>query len=100
MGIGSTLAVEEAEEQCREDCATQIARTAAAYVAVGDLDRHTAVKVATELVRHDQEAGSDDTGVLATERVFAPPSKAAPAHQITAIANELMEAATTAAETL
>lgn len=100
MGMGSTLAVEEAESVYRENCAQLIARYAAEYVAAGDMDRHTAIQTVTEYLRRERLAMNDETGAQAVENALRPPSKVAPANQITALAYELMDAARAAAETL
>lgn len=99
MGMGSTLAVEEAEKNYREQCAQTIAWMSAQYVAAGDMDRHTAVPTVAEEVRRQQREINDETGVEGVNNVLPPPSKVAPANQVTAIMHELMDAAREAAET-
>ncbi|AXK38528.1 hypothetical protein [Crenobacter cavernae] len=100
MGIGSTLAVEEAEEQYREDCAKQIARTAAPLVAAGDMGRDDAIRTVTEWLRQGSEAEGDVTGVVSVQNKFPTPSKEVATKQVAAIVHDLLDAARAAADTL
>lgn len=100
MGFGSTVAVEEAEEQWRRDCAKVIKREAAKHVGARTMTREEAIKAETELLRQECEAENDVTRTLETMIVPPKPSKAIKEQQIRAIAAELDEAATAASKTL
>lgn len=100
MGIGSTIAVQEAEDEFREKCAHLIAQKAAGLVAAGDMGRKEAIQKIAEWIRQEGEAEGDETGTLSIENVFPSPSKVAPPNQVAAITFELLEAAREAADTL
>lgn len=100
MSSGSNLAVEDGEEKYREELALRIATDAAGLVAARDMDRAEAIHEATEALRRSIEADDDVTGVLATMNSAPKPSKVASAAQVAAIAQELLDDARDAAETL
>lgn len=100
MANGRNDAVEVEEERHRERLAEVVASRAAYLVAARDMGRPEAIKVATDSVRRDQQEGSDPTGTLAVENEYPAPSKMMPAHQVAAIAAELMDAAREAVEDL
>lgn len=100
MSIGSTVAVESAMEQYREDCAKVIAKQAAQLVAARDMSRDDAIQAATEWLRRENEAEGDVTGILAIENEHPSPSKVVPSNQIAAIERDLLDAAREAADTL
>ncbi len=100
MGIGSTIAVEEAEDEFREKRAHLIAQMAAGLVAAHDMGREEAIQKMAEWLRQEGEAEGDETGTMAIENVFPSPSKKIPHHQIVAIASELLDAAREAADDL
>ncbi|MCU6501990.1 hypothetical protein LPN04_29780 [Rugamonas sp. A1-17] len=100
MSSGSKLAVEDAEEQHLENTALRIANDAAKLVAARDMDRAQAIHEVTEAMRQSNEADDDVTGVLATMISVPKPSKASPPEQVAAIAEELLDAARDAADTL
>lgn len=100
MSVGSTIAVEEAEDKFREECAHLIAQKAAGLVAAQDMSREEAIQKIAEWLRQEGEAEGDETGTLSIENVFPSPSKAAPPNQVAAITFELLEAAREAADTL
>lgn len=99
MGYGSTVAVEEAEDEYRDACAERIENDAAKLVGAGDMTRGQAIEAATESLRQEIEADNDDTGALATMLNPPVPSKPIPAAQAGAIGRELRDAAGDAAET-
>lgn len=66
MSIGSTLAVELAEADYREECAQFIANKAAQLVAARDMSREDAIQAATEELRQEIDAQGDITGVQET----------------------------------
>ena len=100
MSYGSNEAVEKAEEDYREECASMIATRAAALVAVGDMSRKNAISALKEWILRENEAAADPSGVLSIENVFPSPSKPASPSQIRAIAFELMDASHDAADCL
>lgn len=100
MGIGSSIAVEDAEDECREDCANLIAQKAAALVAARDMGRDEAIEKIAEWLRLEREADGDETGTLAIENELPSPSKKMPDKQVAAIAAELLDAAQDAAASL
>lgn len=100
MSYGSNEAVEEAEDEYRENCAQRIAQIAAERVACGDASREDAIKQAAEYILNERAAESDPTGVIAAENTFPHSSKKCPPKQVTAIANELLEDARDAASNL
>ena len=100
MSYGSREAVEDAEEECREDLATLIANGAAALVAAGDMSREDAIEAVATYYRLDGEADADVTGTVEVENTFPFPSFKAPASQIAAIAAELTDKAQEAANSL
>lgn len=100
MGRGSNLAVEDGEEQYREEVALRIATDAAELVAARDMDRAEAIHKVTEALRRSNEADEDVTGVLATMNSAPKPSKVASSVQVAAIAQELLDDARDAADTL
>lgn len=100
MGIGSTVAVEKAQEEYREQCAEWIAQKAAELVAARDMGRVEAIEMATDLLRQEIDADSDVTGVAAVQVSHLAPSRTAAPAQIAAIKAELMDAAREAAEEL
>jgi len=100
MGYGSTVAVEEAEEEYREACAELIEKGAAKLVGARDMTRRQAIEAETEALRQEIEADNDVTGVLGTMLNPPVPSKPIPAAQARAIGRELRDAAGDAAETL
>lgn len=99
MGIGSNLAVEDAEESYRDSCAERIAEIAAPLVADG-MERGDAIAEAAEYLRNESEAEGDPTGVAEVENEYPSPSKKIPRKQVDAIKAELMDAAREAADNL
>jgi hypothetical protein len=97
MSYGSTVAVEEAEDEHRERSARLIAHEAAKLVAAGDMGRKEAVALSAEWLRNDDASEGDPTGVIAVENVLPAPSKASPSHKVFAIEVELLVAARKAA---
>lgn len=100
MGIGSNQAVDDDEAGYKEDCAQLIALTAAELVASRDTGRREAIEIATEWVRNDQAAQGDPTGVAAVLNKEPSARKVSPSAQIAAIADELLDDARDAADTL
>jgi len=100
MSYGSNEAVEQEEEESREQDAKRIAVDAAELVAAGDMSRSDAVAKVVESLRMAREAEGDETGVLAVEIDSPSPSKVVKSQQVAAIAADLMEAARAAADTL
>lgn len=66
MSYGSTIAVEDAEDEWREETARAIAMHAAELVAARDMTREAAITAAVEHQRYCQEAERDPTGTVAT----------------------------------
>lgn len=93
MSFGSNDAVEDAEEDYREECAKLIAQKAAELVAARDMSREDAIKKVSEWLHNEAAAEGDVTGTLAIENEFPSPSKASPRAQVAAIASELLDAA-------
>lgn len=102
MGFGSTTAVEDAEDQFRKEVARLIAEHAAELVGAGDLSREAAIQEATEHQRYCQEIERDETGTVATleEAQRRKPSCKVSPQQVQAIADDLMEMAYDAADSL
>lgn len=102
MSYGSTIAVEDAEDEWREETARAIAMHAAELVAARDMTREAAITAAVEHQRYRQEAERDPTGTVATldEAQRPQPSRSISERQIRAIADELMEQARDAADSL
>lgn len=100
MSYGANQAVNDAEDNYREECALLIAKKAAALVAAQDMSREDAIEALTKWVRQENEAEDDVTGVLSIENEFPSPSKNVPSNQITAIAAVLLDAAREAADTI
>lgn len=100
MGFGSNQAVEDAEDDYKEQCALLIAQTAAKLVAAGDTGRRAAIEKATEWLRNEQVADGDPTGVTAVENEEPRASKVSPKVQIDVIAAELLDDARDAADSL
>ncbi len=100
MGYGSNGAVEDAEDDCREEKAELIAYKAATLVAAGDMGRAEAIVALAEWLSRENEADDDLSGVLSIENIFPAPSKSMPRSQVIAIASELMDAAREAADSL
>jgi len=98
--IGSTLAVQDGEEQCRNENAKIIATEAARLVAAGDMGRPEAINTVANHFRSSSEAMGDETGVCALQNPLPTPSREAPRAQVAAIAAELLPDAQQAAETL
>ena len=100
MGHGSNEAVRDAEEDFREKISQEIAKNAAELVAAGDMARAEAIKAATDHQRYMQEAVSDETGTVETlkEAQRPVPSRKVSAHQVKAIAEELIDHAREAAD--
>jgi len=100
MGYGSNEAVEDAEDEYRENCTERIALIAARLVASGDASRKDAIEQATKYLRNERTADGDPTGVIAAEITFPHPSKECSPEQVSAIAAELREDAEDAARNL
>lgn len=100
MSYGSNEAVENAEDDYRENCVKLIAQNAAQLVAAGDMGRIEAIEVVTNWLRLEGEAEGDMTGVAAIENEFPSPSKVMPRSKVAAIAHELLDAAREAADNL
>ena len=66
MSYGSNIAVEDAEDEYREETARLIAMHAAELVAARDMTRDAAITAAVEHQRYCQEAERDPTGTVAT----------------------------------
>ena len=96
----SHLALEDANDNYKEDCAVEIATRAAKLVASRDMGRTEAIQAATEEMRQENAANNDPTGVLETMIDVTKPSKEISQAQINAVKAELMDAARDAAETL
>ena len=62
MSYGSNIAVEDAEDEYREETARLIAMHAAELVAARDMTRDAAITAAVEHQRYCQEAERDPTG--------------------------------------
>lgn len=97
MSLGSTVAVEDAQEDYREECADWIAQKAAELVAARDMGRAEAIETAAELLRQENDADADVTGVAAVEIDQVEPSRKALPAQVAAIKADLMDAAREAA---
>ncbi len=97
MSLGSTVAVEEAQEDYREECADWIAHKAAELVAARDMGRTEAIETAANLLRQENDADADMTGVAAVEVDQIEPSRKASTAQVAAIKAELMDEAREAA---
>ena len=102
MSYGSNIAVEDAEDEYREETARLIAMHAAELVAARDMTRDAAITAAAEHQRYCQEAELDPTGTVATldEAQRPQPSRSVSEKQIRAIADELMEQARDAVDSL
>lgn len=100
MGYGSNCAVEDADDEYREQCAQLIAKEAARLVAATDMSRSDAIQSATEWLRRENEAEGDLTQVASIENELPEPSLTAPSKQVNAIALELLDDARDAANTL
>jgi len=100
MSYGSTVAVEEAEEEYREACADLIEKGGAKLVGAHDMTRRQAIEAETEALRQEIEADNDITGVLGTMLNSPVPSKPISKAQERAIGRELHEAAQDAARSL
>jgi len=102
MSYGSNIAVEDAEDEHREETARLIAMHAAELVAARDMTRDAAITAAVEHQRYCQEAERDPTGTVATldEAQRPQPSRSVSEKQIRAIADELMEQARDAVDEL
>lgn len=102
MSYGSTIAVEDAQDDWREEMAVLIAKHAAELVAAKDMTREAAISAAVEHQRYCQEAECDPTGTVATldEAQRPQPSRSVSEKQTRAIADELMEEARDAADEL
>lgn len=89
------MAVEEAEEEYREQMAKFIAETAAERVGARDLSRLDGIAEAAQHAEALSEAENDPTGTLGTlpEAQEPKPSRDVSDAQRKAIAEELMEAA-------
>lgn len=98
MSIGSTLAVEDGEDQYREAAANFIAEKAAPLVAAGDMGPNQAIEAVTNFLRSQSE--DDPTGIASIENQLPAPSKNIPDNQIAAIKAKLIDAAQNAADTL
>ncbi|MDP1894081.1 MAG: hypothetical protein Q8K87_08110 [Hydrogenophaga sp.] len=94
MGMGSTLAVEDAEEECREQLVNFVASTAAERVGARDLTRPEAIAEAVKHASALSDADNDPTGTLGTlaEAQAPKPSRVVSDAQRKAIAIELIEA--------
>ena len=97
MSLGSTVAVADAQEDYREECADWIAQKAAELVASRDMGRAEAIETAAELLRQENDADADVTGVAAVEVDQVEPSRKASPAQVAAIKADLMDAAREAA---
>lgn len=93
MGMGSNLAVEDAEEEYREQLARYVASKAAERVAARDSTRSAAIAEIVEHASALSEAEGDPTGTLGTLAAAQEPqpSRAVSAAQREAIARELLE---------
>lgn len=102
MSYGSNIAVEDAEDEYREETARLIAMHAAELVAARDMTRDAAITAAVEHQRYCQEVERDPTGTVATldEAQRPQPSRSVSEKQIRAIADELMEQARDAVDSL
>lgn len=97
MSYGANEAVEAAEDAYREECADWIAQKAAELVAARDMTRTDAIEKAANLLRQDNDADADMTGVAAVEVESIEPSRKASKEQVDAIKAELMDEAREAA---
>ena len=97
---GRNDAVRQEEEDFRERNAKSIANIAAERVAAGDDTRSDAIKGAADYLRRSREADADITGTLEVELEAPKPSRKVSAAQVQKIAEELMDAARDAADTL
>lgn len=102
MSYGSTIAVSDAEDECREQNAAEIARIAAELVAADDMSRDMALSKAAKYIEYCIKAERDETGVIATLEEAQKPqaSRAAPNEQVKKIADELMDKAREKASSL
>ncbi|TXI25580.1 MAG: hypothetical protein E6Q67_00910 [Roseateles sp.] len=91
MSYGSNEAVEDAEDDCQEENAQLLARGAAELVAARVCGRDEAIEKVVEWWRNEAAAAGDPTGVTEIENSFPFATKAAPSHQVAAIAEELIE---------
>lgn len=97
MSLGSTIAVADAEDEYRGKCADWIAQKAAELVAARDMKRTEAIEKAVDLLRQENDADADTTGVAAVEVEQIELSRKASPAQVAAIKAELMEEAQEAA---
>ena len=97
MSYGANEAVEDAEYDYREQCADLIAQKAAELVAARDMGREEAIETAVGIMREENGASEDETGVAGIEVAHVEPSRQASSKQIAAIKLELMDAAREAA---
>lgn len=100
MSYGANEAVEDAEDQYKEECAQLVARVAAEQVASRGCGREEAIEKAIEWLRNEQSAEGDVTGSKGIEIASPAARKSAPGPQVAAIANELLEAARDAVDDL
>lgn len=100
MGYGSTVAVEEAEENWRDECKKRVRSEAAKHVGARTKTRAEAIDFETELLRQDIEADNDPSGTLASMIIPPKPSKSIPEAQQRAIEAELDDLASSAVKTL
>lgn len=100
MSYGSNEAVDNADDNYREKCVQLIAQRAAELVATRNMGRKEAIAAAAEWLRNEQAADFDSTGVVASENVLPSPSKTPPVNQVAAIRDELLDAASDAADDL
>lgn len=98
MSIGSTLAVEDGEDQYRTDAAKFIAEKAALLVASGDMGPKQAIETVTNFLRSQSQ--DDPTGIASIENQLPSPSKSMPDNQVAALEAKLMDAAQIAANSL
>lgn len=92
MGMGSNVAIEEDEDNYRENAANVIAETAAKLVASGDCSREEAVERSGEYWRLQNEADGDPTGTIAADCHLPTPKNETSKAQVAAIKAELLEA--------
>lgn len=98
--MGNDYHLDDANDEYVEKNAEVIATRAAMLVASRDMNREDAIEAATEELRQENAASTDETGVLKTMIDAVKPTKDASKAQIAAIRDELMDAARDAAETL
>lgn len=93
MGIGSNLAVEDGEEDFREQMAHLVANTAAERVGARDSTRLEAIAEAVNYASASFDADNDPSGTLGTlpEAQAPTPSRVVPVAQRIAIREELIE---------